>query len=207
MEMLFYLGPKQISEAEAYNRLGRMYMDGAGVPEDGVKACRYFETAYKKGSRDIRTGDFLMMGVYRQIETRKAVMQGLVRDLRLSIKWYTCCLERCIQNEDEHRIYLILSHLGRAFMDDEIEEYKTAYDYLNRASHQEPEALFYLARMYDLGLYVMKDREMAKYYLNMILERPEFEDDVFYNSAQDILECWEVGAPQHVIEKIIESLG
>lgn len=92
-EVLYRPEGADLSDAEVYNRLGRMYLDGDGVAENGPKAVRYFEIAYNKGARNIRTGDYLMMGVYRQIETRRAVLFGLTKDSMLAIKWYMQCLE------------------------------------------------------------------------------------------------------------------
>ena len=206
-EILYYSGSKQIPEAEVYSRLGRMYFDGLGVEQDGIKGCRYLEIAYDKGSRNIRTGDYLMMGVYRHIETSKAIQCGVTRDLRMAIKWYACCLEECIQMEDEHGINLVLSHLGRAFVDDEIREYKSAFICLSQACCQEAEALFYLARMYDRGLYVKKNHKEAEYYISRIMETPEFEGEVFYDCAYEIMECWKMCVPDEVIDSIIYGLG
>ena len=206
-EILINTESDGIPEAEAYRRLGRMYYDGLGIEQDEIKGCRYFETAYDKGCRDIRIGDYLMMGVYRHIETDEAVRGGLTRDLRLAIKWYACFLEQCIQMEDEQGINLALSHLGRAFVDDDIRDYKSAYICLTKASEQESEAMFFLARMYDRGLYVKKNHEKAKYYISKIMETPEFEGDAFYDTAQEIKECWEMGAPDEIIDEIVYGLG
>ena len=206
-EILLNTGADRISEAEAYRRLGCMYYDGLGIEQDEIKGCRYFETAYDKGCRDIRNGDYLMMGVYRHIEIPEAVSEGLTRDLRLAIRWYACFLEQCIRMEDEHGINLALSHLGRAFMDDDIRDYKSAYICLSKACEQEPEAMFYLAMMYDRGLYVEKNHEKAEYYINRILETPAFEGDVFYDTAQAIRECWEMGMPEEIIDEIVYGLG
>ena len=151
-EILYYPGTRSISDAEAYRRIGQMFMDGLGVEEDGPKACRYLETAYDKGARNIRVGDYLMMGVYRQIETSKAVEYGLTRNLVLAIKWYMECLKLCKELNDTHGISLIYSHMGRAFVDDELKDYEKAFYFLSVASERESEALFYLARMYDRGL-------------------------------------------------------
>lgn len=206
-EVLYYPETRNISDAEAYRRIGQMYMDGLGVEEDGPKGCRYLETAYEKGARNIRVGDYLMMGVYRQIETRKAVEYGLTRNLVLAIKWYMECLKLCKELNDSHGISLVYSHIGRAFIDEELKDYEKAYYFLSVASEQEPEALFYLARMYDRGLYVQRDHEKAEFYINQILNTSEFEGDVFYECAEEIMACWKAGVPDEIIDGIIYGMG
>ena len=206
-EFIVYTGPESISEAEAYYRVGRMYYDGLGVEKNEIKGCKYFEIAFDKGARNIRVGDYLMMGVYRHLETQRAVKLGLTRNLKLAIKWYECSLEKCIWLDDEEGINKMLSHIGRACVDDEIRDYKRAFVCLKCACEQEAEALFYLARMYDRGLYVDENREKAVYLLYQILITPRFEDEVFYDCAQEILDCWERGASDEVVDEIVNKLG
>ena len=198
---------KQITEAEAYRRLGQMYFDGNLGEKNGPKGCRFLEIAYEKGSRDIRTGDYLLTGVYRHIATKEAAEQGITRNLDLAIRWYTKCLNKCRRFDNKESALLLYSHLGRVYQDDEIKDYKKAYRYLMKACHQEAEALFYLARMYDRGYYVKENREKAQEYLNKILTTPGFEDTVFYDSAKIILECWEMGVPDEIIDEIVYELG
>ncbi len=205
-EALYYTGQKKIPESEVYSRLGRMYFDGLGVTEDQIKACKYLEIAYDKGSRSMRTGDYLMMGVYRQIVTNKAAMRGITKDLRLAIKWYLCCMEKCIEAEDEEGVYICLSHIGRALINDDIRDYKNAFICLRASCHQQAEALFYLARMYDRGLYVKKDRKKAECYIKKIMETPGFQENVFCDCAHEIWECWEHGVPDEIIDAIIYGI-
>ena len=148
-----------------------------------------------------------MMWVYRQIETRRAVKFGLTKDSVLAIKWYMKSLERCLEDEDTHFQNLLLSHIGRAFLDDRIKEYKKAYDCLSQASCEISEALFYLAWMYERGLYVKRSRRKAEYYFDRILENKEFEDDVFYDAAAEIKYWWRNGAPEEYIQMIVDGLG
>ena len=61
--------------------------------------------------------------------------------------------------------------------------------------------------MYDRGLYVEEDRVKAVYCLEQILDATDLEGDVFYEAAGHIMACWETGAPEEIIEGILQSLG
>lgn len=126
-----------------YCRLGKDYHDGNVIEENLPKACRFLEIAYNKGCREIRPGDYLMMGMYRLLKI---------------------------------------------------------------ASVQEHEALFYLAMMYDQGIYVEEDRLMAADCINKILEDPKEKYDVFYGAAEAILACWELDYPEDIIDQVFHSL-
>ena len=201
-EYLYCPSDRQIPDAAFYSSLGKMYSDGDCVEQNTPKACRYLEIAYSKGSRDIRAGDYLMMGMYRLLEMPEGIVHGLRKSALLAIEWFFDSLKKDVVNNDTHWTNLIYSHLGRTMLDDEVREYETAYKLLKIASVQECEALFYLAKMYYKGYYVEEDRKKAEYYLERILETPEFEDDVFYDSAREIMECWELGMPDEYVDVI-----
>ncbi len=92
-------------------------------------------------------------------------------------------------------------------MDNEIREYERAFILLTIAAEQETEAMFYLAMMYEKGLHVERDRSTAEYCLRQIRTATDLADDVFYKAAGDVLECWEVDAPEEFIDAILHGLG
>ena len=104
--------------AESICAVGRMYMDGDYFEGDTPKACHYFEIAYEMGERNIRSGDYLMMGTYHQFDVKEGKQYGLFRDMPLAVKWYLKFAEKQPNG---------YSHVGCAYMEKEIRDYKKAF--------------------------------------------------------------------------------
>ena len=201
--------PKDINTydlGKLYCQLGKEYHDGDIFEENLPKACRFLEIAHSKGSREIRPGDYLMMGMYRLLEVPEGVRYGLTKNVKLAAKWFIEGLKTDIENHDEHWINIMFSRIGRALLQDEIAEYEMAHRLLTIASVQEHEALFFLAMMYDRGIYVEENRLMAADCINRILEAPKEENDVFYDAAEAIMACWELDYPEDIIDQVYHSL-
>ena len=164
--------------AEMICVLGRMYFDGDYFEEDCAKACHYFEMAYEGGERHIRPGDYLMMGSYRHYEVEEGRKYGLFRDMNLALKWYILGAEMAPE---------IYSHVGCAYMQKEIRDYKKAYECFFMAGMEDTRAKLYLGFMFEYGLYVKADYDKAKMLFSFVLQDCEREGikegDIFYDRA------------------------
>jgi len=164
--------------AEMICVLGRMYFDGDYFEEDCAKACHYFEMAYEGGERHIRPGDYLMMGTYRHYEVKEGRKYGLFRDMNLALKWYTLGAQMAPE---------LYSHVGCAYMQKEIRDYKKAYECFFTAGMEDTRAKLYLGFMFEYGLYVQADYDKAKMLFSFVLqdcEREGWEEgDLFYDRA------------------------
>ena len=164
--------------AEMICVLGRMYFDGDYFEEDCAKACHYFETAYEGGERHIRPGDYLMMGSFRHYDVEEGRKYGLTRDMNLALKWYLLGAESAPE---------LFSHVGRAYMEKEIRDYKKAYEYFLKAGKEDTRAKLYLGFMFEYGLYVRADHEKAGILFSLVLDDCERDGykkgDAFYDRA------------------------
>ena len=174
--------------AEAYYRMGVMYYDGNWfVKADKPKGVRFFEMAYEKGFDNFRSGDLLMMGSYRQYEVEEGRKYGLKRNMNLAIRYYKKMIitevERNISRSSIENGY---SHLGAAYLEDEVLNYKKAYQYLKRSGCKDEKSKYYMGYLYEFGYYVKQDLEKAMELFNEIL-RISQTGELYYNLALDEL--------------------
>lgn len=147
--------------------------------EDGdwARACCYFEIAYDLGSREIRSGDYLMMGSYHQFDVMEGREYGLNRDMNLARKWY---LEMLKKNSNAY------AHLSFAYMEKEIRDYKKAYECAMRCPEDNERGVYCAGLIHEFGLVGEVDKELAEKYFERVLELVD-TDDLFYNLVVDRL--------------------
>ena len=153
--------------ADTLNQIGRLYFDGEFVEEDCPKACVLYEIAYDMGCRDIRCGDYLMMGTYHHHDVQETREYGLYRNIPLAIKWYLKCAENS---------RIGYSNLGCAYLEHEVRDYQKAFEYLMLSEYTDTRALYYAGIMYEFGLYVEANPLMATMYFQNLIQNHTDKD-------------------------------
>ena len=146
-------------EADTINEVGIMYADGLNVAKDVARGCALFEAAYDMGFRNIRCGDYLMMGTYHQFDVDEGIHYGLNRDMDLAVKWY-----RKVAEIDKYGF----TSLGHAYLEREIRDYSKAFKYFVMGGNDNEKNLYYLGVMYEFGLYVKPNPVIAFSLFNQI---------------------------------------
>ena len=157
----------------ALNNLGRMYFDGIYVDCNAPKACYYFELAHARGVEQ-RTGDYLMMGSYRQYDVESGRKEGITRNLPLAIRWYQKVVERGYIDG--------YSNIGCVFLEKEMLDYDKAFECFEIAGCEDPRSQYYKGFMLEFGLGRKRNIHLAKYYFERIIRECE-PDDMFYQYA------------------------
>ena len=158
-----YLNELNSGKISAYSvmAIAQMYFDGAAVEQNEAKACWLFEKAYEMGARRFRPGDLLMMGTYRQYGLDDGRRYGLNRDLNLAVKWYEMSAELVTSS---------YAHLGEAYLEHEIRDYKKAYEYFCKTEKDNIRANYYLGVMHEFGLCGKADPSKAMNYYNKVVQ-------------------------------------
>ncbi len=136
-------------DADAMSELGDMYYSGDYVHQDYGKAGLYYAMAYDRGAK-VTGAELIMAGSYWE---SKAEEEG--RRPAEAIRYYEASIER-----GEAYGY---ECIGKLFF--ELGEYDKAYENLIKTKGRGPCGYYYLGRMYDEGLGVEQNTQIAlKYY-------------------------------------------
>ena len=140
----------------AMYELGDMYLDGEYVRCDHAKAGHYFGMAYDKGA-DIPRFVLIIAANYwelKALEDKKECPEVNIsrnKDFQNAVRFYRIAAER-----GESFAY---DCLGALYF--KIDEYENAFEYLKKTDGRNPCGLYYLGRLYEEGLGVDPDIEMA----------------------------------------------
>ena len=162
---------------DTVNFIGQFYFDECEEKIETARACAYFELAYALGARNIRCGDYLMMGSYRQFDVEEGRQMGLTRDMNLALKWYLEMLKI------DKRAYGSLSY---AYMEKEIRDYYKAYECALKAEEDDVRGLYCAGLINEFGLVPQTDRSLAEKYYERVLDQVD-DGDLFYDRAVDRL--------------------
>ena len=153
--------------------LGKFSMDN----DDGALACAYLEMAYDMGDRNIRLGDYLMMGSYRQFDVKEGIEYGLNRDMKLALKWY---LEMLKQDTFAY------GNLSYAYMEREVRDYQKAYRCAMLCPDNNVRGIYCAGLIHEFGLAGEPDGEKAEKYYRKVLDL-EPEGELFYDRSLERL--------------------
>lgn len=179
-------------DEEAYNQLCYAYLEGDYVPEDYVKALDFFKKGYIKGRNlkalvNILNKETEIAKSKRGREALKQCFQFLIengeKDIFILLAYeYDSglifeksmdkkkeCLQKAIDNHINmgHEIYGEMYFKG----DGVGQDYKKSYEHFTCFEGYESFIKpYYLAKMYQNGLYVNKDMQKAKDLFRMIVE-------------------------------------
>lgn len=153
--------------AKAQNNLGYMYQYGLGVAEDNALAIKWYQKAAEQGLAIAQCSLGLMY------ENRIDSYQ----DKKLAFRWYQkatdqgsifglCCLRLHPDIRTQHYSlplaqyeFGFISEQEWNFIPDEIED--MSYDHLEMADKSDADVQYQLGKMYEKGLGVAKDRNLA----------------------------------------------
>jgi len=150
--------------AQAEEKLGRLYQRGKGVPKDFARAVDWYRKAAEKGDAAAqgRLGFLYRVGA------------GVPRDLKLAEKWYRLAAEQGNP----------LAQVGLGYMlldGSEKPDVVAAAGWFNKAAEQgDALAMLALGTLYELGRGVTKDWVQAhKWYALASVDDGEYEQDLF----------------------------
>jgi TPR repeat protein len=158
-------------DGEALFELGVMYLYGYYVDQDFDKAGHYFKLAYDVGHKLPGSAYIMIAGCKEEQEAKTEEAQ---------LKWFRLATE----NGCEYGYECI----GELYMNKG--DYRKAHEYFIKPEKKESLALYNLGRIYDEGLGVEKDREIAiEYYKRTLIECREVRDygDISYEQAENRL--------------------
>ena len=162
---------------DTVNFIGQFYFDECEEKIETARACACFELAYALGARNIRCGDYLMMGSYRQFDVEEGREMGLTRDMNLALKWYLEMLKTS---------KLAYGRLCNAYLEKEIRNYDKAYECALKVQEDDHRGLYCAGLINEFGLVPEADRELAEKYYERVLDLVDVED-LFYDRAIDRL--------------------
>lgn len=152
-------------DAQAEEKLGRMYQRGKGVPKDFERAVQWYQKAADKGDAAAqgRLGFLYRVGA------------GVPRDLKLAKKWYEAAAKQGNPLAQVGLGYMLLDGT------DEKPDIVAAAAWFNKAAVQgDALAMLALGTLYELGKGVTKDFVQAhKWYALASVDDGEYEQDLF----------------------------
>jgi TPR repeat protein len=173
-------------DAQAEEKLGRMYQRGKGVPKNFERAVEWYRKAAEKGDAAAqgRLGFLYRVGA------------GVPRDLKLAMQWYRRSAEQGNPLAQVGLGYMLLDGSG------EKPDVVGAAGWFNKAAEQgDALAMLALGTLYELGTGVTKDWVQAhKWYALASVDDGEYEQDLFDRAKRAKQELEKQMTPAQIAE-------
>ena len=173
-------------EAQAEEKLGRMYQRGKGVPKNFERAVQWYQKAAEKGDAAAqgRLGFLYRVGA------------GVPRDLKLAKKWYGLAAEQGNPLAQVGLGYMLMDGSG-----DKPDIVAAAGWFTKAAEHGDALAMLALGTLYELGRGVAQDFVQAhKWYALASVDDGEYEQDLFDRAKRAKQELAKQMSPAQIAE-------
>jgi uncharacterized protein len=172
--------------AQAEEKLGRMYQRGKGVPKDFARAVEWYRKAAERGDAAAqgRLGFLYRVGA------------GVPRDLKLAQKWYRLAADQGNPLAEVGLGYMLLEGSG-----EKPDVVAAAALFTKAAEHGDALAMLALGTLYELGQGVTRDWVQAhKWYSLASVDDGEYEQDLFDRAKRAKEELAKQMSPEQIAE-------